>query len=280
VGSTSCILIRIYKLRKLILSLETWILCFVKFTMCWSRKSLISLLINKNFGPSNIHFRINNAPNLTITFRHFNFRKINFCFRWNLIITVTNRRNIGFVPNRLNTRFSYLETPVHFGINIGHFIILYRASFRVKGFFASRWMILVQEAKETLMMIWICIFVYNSKTVANSSRSLCFHHAIAVVNFVSIEKFFPAAVIELNCFTNQAMISVWKTNSTRALFVDQRFSKLAIFVFLIIHRVEQHEFIKTFSNSKFFLLFRLWSDVYRKWLLFILIIFFNTWFTI
>jgi hypothetical protein len=80
-------------------------------------------------------------------------------------------------------------------------------------------MILVQEAKETLMMIWICIFVYNAKTVANSSRSLCFHHAI--INFVSIEKFFPATVIELNCFIYQAMISVWKTNSTRALFVDQ-----------------------------------------------------------
>ena len=78
--------------------------------------------------------------------------------------------------------------------------MLYRAPFRMKVFLTS--IILVQEAKETLMMIWICVFVNNTKTVADSTGSLGFHHAITIVNFVSIEKFFPTAVLELFCFTN------------------------------------------------------------------------------
>jgi hypothetical protein len=88
----------------------------------------------------------------------------------------------------------------------------------MKSFLAS--IILIEETEESLMMIWIRVFVDNTKTVADSTRSLSFHHTITVVNFVSIEEFFPTTVVKLFGFVYQAMISIWKTNSARTFFVD------------------------------------------------------------
>jgi len=87
----------------------------------------------------------------------------------------------------------------------------------MKSFLAS--IILIEKTEESLMMIWIRVFVNNTKTVTDSTRSLSFHHAITVVNFVSIEEFFPTTIIKLFSFTDQTLISIWKTNSTRTFFV-------------------------------------------------------------
>lgn len=217
--ATRSVLIRTYKFRKFILCLKTRILCFVKCVVSFRSKTFIPSLINENFRASgNIHFRIDHTSNLTIVLCFFYIWKINFCFRWTLITTlvVANRCYIGFMTN-LNTSFSYFKTSMHLLIYIGHFIWLNWPSFLFKLSF-SFGIILIQKAKETLMMIWICVFVYNTKTVTDSDRSLCSHHVISIVRLVSVKKFFTTAVIKLFCFTNQRMISVRKTNTTRALF--------------------------------------------------------------
>lgn len=188
--------------------------------MCCCRKTFISSLINKNFwSTGNIHFRIiDYTSNLTIILRFFNFRKINFSFRWTLIITliVANWRNIGFMAH-LHTSFSYFETSMHFLIDINHFVWLNRSSFHFEVFFR---IVLIQKAKETLMMIWIRIFVYNAKTVADSSWNLSSHKAIIFIIFVSVLKLFATAGVKLLGFIHQGVICVWKANSTWAFFVD------------------------------------------------------------
>ena len=150
-------------------------MCFVKLTMCCCWKTFITSLINKNFWTTgNIHFRsIDNTSYLTIIFGFFNYRKINFSFRWTLVVTliISNRCYVRFMSN-LHTSFSYFESSMHFWIDISHFVWLERSSFHFKVFFG---IILIQKAKETLMMIWIRIFVYDTKTVADSPRYLVFH---------------------------------------------------------------------------------------------------------